>query len=426
MRILWLSHMVPYPPKAGLIQRSYHLLRELARQHQVTLLALNQRSLMSMFYPQLSEGVLESRTALEHLCTRVEIIDLPYEYSRYGKARLAATSLFSSNPFSVRRFESSAYASALAALDPRSYDLVHFDSIGLAQYRDLCFGTTLVLNHHNVESHLMLRRSRRDPSALFRAYAWQEGLRLRRYEANTAKAFSLHVTCSHLDSERLREVNADVDVEVIPNGVDTEYYLPANLDAEPATLMFMGTLGWGPNRDAVETIVNDLWPVISAKLPQLRFSLVGANPPPSATNLAGRDTRFHCTHFVDDVRPFLARATVFICPIDDGGGTKLKLLDALAMGKPIIAHPTACEGVEVVDGVHLLTARTAEEYVTALSGLLESRQLRELLGRNGRKLVEEKYSYASIGKRIIARYEEVANTSTPKHTSRSTRGRIVS
>lgn len=408
MNILWLSHMVPYPPKAGLIQRSYYLLRELAARHRIILLAFNQDALMASFYDDAAEGLREARSALEAVCDNVQIFEIPCERRRLGRQRLALSCLASHKPFSLRWLESADFADAVKR-SSRGIDVLHVDTISLAPYRRLSPATPAVLNHHNVESHLLERRAHHEHSLLRKAYYWQESKRLQRFETRAGPEFQLHLTCSELDSERLCAVSPAAKAEVVPNGVDTEFFRPAGYPAERQTIAFVGSLGWGPNKDAAETIVAEIWPAIVSKWPEARFLLVGANPPRSALRLAGNDPRFEATGFVDDVRPYMARATVFLCPISDGGGTKLKLLNAFAMAKAVVANPVSCEGLEVVAGKHLLQAVTTEGYVAAISTLFNDEQVRTALGIEANRLVHERYGYSSIGLRLSGLYDAVAS-----------------
>jgi glycosyltransferase involved in cell wall biosynthesis len=156
---------------------------------------------------------------------------------------------------------------------------------------------------------------------------------------------------------------------------------------------------------AAKFIAEQLWQRLVEAVPGLTLDLVGSDPPPEAVRLAERDDRFRVHGFVDDVRPYLQRAEVFLCPITDGGGTKLKILDALAMEKAIVADPIACEGIDVVDGVSVLLASTPEQYVEAVTSLMADAQKRTGMGRAGRALVRDRYSYATLGRKLADTYE---------------------
>ena len=212
---------------------------------------------------------------------------------------------------------------------------------------------------------MMLRRARIEEHPLKRLYFWQEGLRLRRYERRVCPHFDLNITCSSLDTQRLERVAPGVAVAEVPNGVDTEYFRP-NADLEHSrSLVFAGNMSWYPNAAAMLFFADRVWPALKAKLPGVTMDVIGGSPPPRLSALAARDEDFRVHGFVSDVRPYIGRAAAYVCPIMDGGGTKLKILDALAMGKAIVAHPIACEGIEVQDGRDVIFAREPDEFVRA-------------------------------------------------------------
>ncbi len=401
-RVLWLSPLVPYPPKGGVLQRSYNLLRETARYHDVDLLAFNQRALMRAYYPDApAAGLAEAREALGGLCRHMEFVDVPSDRIPGGKYLLALASLATRDPYSVNWQKSARFARLCRAWAARErYDVVHLDMITLGSYRAL-FGTTPVtLGHHNVESHLLKRRAENTANPATRWYFAQEGRRLARYEQEQCPRYALNIACSELDRSRLREITPEARSAVIPNGVDLEYFQPNGGKQEPGRLVFAGMLNWAPNRRAVDYIATELWPRLKARRPEARMDLVGPNPPDSALERARADRDFVVHGFVDDVRPYLDAAAVYLCPIKDGGGTKLKLLDAFAMRKAVVADPIACEGIEARDGEHVVLASAPEEYIAAIERLLEDEGEREQLGQSAERFVQRNYSFAAIGRTL--------------------------
>jgi glycosyltransferase involved in cell wall biosynthesis len=285
------------------------------------------------------------------------------------------------------------------------FDVVHFDTLSLAPYRAIFAHAARSLDHHNIESDMMLRRARIEKHPLKRLYFWQEGLRLQRYENRVCPHFDLNITCSNLDTRRLEHVAPDVAVAEVPNGVDTEYFRPNGDIEHPRGLVFAGNMSWYPNAAAMLFFADRVWPALKAKLPGVTMDVIGGSPPPRLSALAGRDEDFRVHGFVPDVRPYIGRAAVYVCPIMDGGGTKLKILDALAMGKAIVAHPIACEGIEVQDGRNVIFAREPDEFAEGIVTLLESPELRGRLSLNARALAESSYSYSFIGRRLVSAIE---------------------
>ena len=405
MKILWLSHLVPYPPKGGVLQRSYNLLREVARYHEVHLLSFVQKDLINAHFSSLEEGLKESNDALSEFCAYVEFVSIPCDGSRWGKQRLAFRSLFTKYPYTVNWLESDDYSQALKQLkEEQDFDLVHYDTISLAPYHAIFPNTPSVLDHHNIESHMMIRRAGIENNPAEKWYFHQEGNRLERYERSICPQFNLNITCSTLDSEQLRQIVSTARVDVVPNGVDLNYFHPLGKNELPNSIIFAGTLNWYPNQQAVAFIANEIWPRLKETTPGARADIVGAYPPASAVGLAKQDPDFHVHGFVDDVRVYLDRAAVYVCPITNGGGTKLKILDALAIGKAIVADPIACEGIDVTNGKDVVFASSIQEYITAIRDLLGNPERRRELGEAARNLVAEKYAYAIIGKKLSSLY----------------------
>ena len=406
MKILWLSHLVPYPPNAGVAQRSYGLLAQLARRHDVFLMAFHQKALMRAMSNDAELCLARSIQHLKSVCASVSVFEIPTERSLFSKYSLAATTPFRRHAFTLNWLRSREFDDALVSLSREKFDIAHFDTISLGIFQRHLEGTVCTMNHHNVESHLLFRRAEKTHSIPRKLYFRQEARRLQEFERQTASDYQLHVTCSDLDRQRLAASAPDAKSCVIPNGVDIAFF-DRQVPAEPQPVFsFAGTLGWGPNREAAETIVSSLWPAISSKWPEARMVLIGSNPPQSALNLARRDKRFVVTGFVDDVRPHLAQSSFFLCPIRDGGGTKLKILNAMAMGKVVIADPIAVEGISVSSGQHAFLASTPTEYVDTAARLIDNRDTFLKVAGAARALIEQQYSYEVIGKELDIRYQQ--------------------
>jgi glycosyltransferase involved in cell wall biosynthesis len=410
MKILWLSHLVPYPAKSGALIRAHHLLRETCRRHEVHLLSFHQPALIAPFFESPEQGLAEAGEVLSGCCASFEAFDIPSEQMPGGRQWLALRSLAGA-PYTIRWLFSDAFRRAVRAAMARIQpDLVHFDTISLVPYFDEIGSTPAVLDHHNVESHLLLRRASRSANPVRRAYFWQEGKRVESWEKRWCERFSRNITCSDLDARRLRELCPGADFAVVPNPTDVEFFRPDPARREdPQRLVFVGTLSWDPNRDAVEFIVRELWPRLRALLPGIEMDVVGAHPPEAALALSRRDPAFRVHGFVGDFRPIVDAAAVYLCPIRDGGGTKLKILDAFAMQKAVVADAIACEGIAVTDGRDVALARTPDEYVAQIRQLLADPSRRAALGEAARALVEQRYSAASVGRQLSDLFEACAS-----------------
>lgn len=402
-KILWLSHVMPWPPNSGVLLRSYNLIKEVSKHHDVVVLAFNQKT----FCPD--EGSVQRAVdELSKFCRVHEVIDIPSDGNVYQKMKLLCKGLLPKRTYTVSWLESEHYQKSLnRILSDESFDLIHADTISLAPYiNDLNIPCTI--GHHNIESAMMSRRAEHERNWLKKLYFIQEAYKLEAYERKICDNVSLNVTCSSLDSDRLKAICPEAKTESIPNGVDTRYFTPIKKDFKHKSLIFAGRLSWYPNEDAIQHFVDDIWLPLSNNIPGIEMTIVGKHPPNWLLKAAKKDSGLRVTGFVEDVRESLSSCNIYVCPIRDGGGTKLKVLDALAMEMPLVADPIACEGIDVTNETNVLFASTPQEYVEQIQRLLENRDFRDSIARNGRKLVEEKYDFIEIGKHLSLCFKKLA------------------
>jgi sugar transferase (PEP-CTERM/EpsH1 system associated) len=403
VRVLFLSQIIPYPPHGGVLQRGYNLLRELGRAAEVHLLAYHHPDELP------SEKVEESRRALLAFCDKVEYAPLWPKASSLHRAAALAMTTFSNQPFSVVAHRSAAFANLVAAaLRDSPPDIVHVDTVALCPFAPPgSSAAPRVLTHHNIESILMARRAEAEPRAAARAFLRREAAKLRRYEAAVSPTFDLNVVVSPRDAEALAAIAPGTRTVLVPNGVDTEYFAPEDSPEEEA-LIYTGGLNMFANRDAVLHFLQEAWPRITSRRPRVRFFAVGQEPPPELQAIAAADPRVVVTGYVPDIRPFVRKAAVYVVPLRVGGGTRLKVLDAMALGKAMVSTSIGCEGIEVRAGEHLVIADTADAFADATVALLEDNERRRRLGRAARELVERRYGWRIIGASLIDAYRAAA------------------
>lgn len=283
------------------------------------------------------------------------------------------------------------------------FDVVHADTLGLSPYVPLIPQAGTVLNHHDIESALVRRRASHERNFLWRAFWLQESANLLGAERRWCPTFDVNVVVSEDEGALVRPSCGESDICVVPNGVDVTYFTPRR-DPGGNRLLFCGRLDQLANRGAITYFFNSIWPQLSGKVKNLEIDVVGKNPPSWLLELSRRDQRVHVPGFVDDVRPYFERATVFVCPITDGGGTRLKILDALAMGMPIVSTTFAASGLGLCDGQHLLMADTPEAFETKTLQLLSNKAQRDHLASVGRGIVMNTYSWEVIGKKLRDAY----------------------
>jgi glycosyltransferase involved in cell wall biosynthesis len=407
VKVLWISQNLPYPPKTGVLQRNYNLIREASAFAEVHLVAIVKQDILPTFDEQVAARELGK------LCASVTSVHLPIERSKALFLWVVFKSLFTRRPFTANWALAPALRQAIAkAAANGPYDMVFFDTISLAPYRGLVNGSPTALNHHNIESHLLERRVDYEKSALRRFYLALESRKLREYEAAVAGTFDTNLVVSRLDGERLQTICPSASTAVLANGVDVDYFRRQSplSEVERGHLIMVSGMNWFPNRDAVLHMAEKVWPELSRRMPDARLTIVGASPPQSILDLAARDTRVTATGFVDDVRPYMERAQVYLCPMRDGGGTRLKILDALAMGVPIVATQMALEGIDVVPEKDVLVANEPTEFIRQIERAVNDRALWTQLHTNGRSFVERHFAWPVIRREMEAAFKESART----------------
>lgn len=406
MRILFVSHFIPHPPTGGASLRNFNIVKELSKDNQVHLVTFTQRDR----HPT-PERIELSREALRPYCEEVTIIELATDHSRLRWYGLLALNLFSPEPYSAWKFRSPKMVAAIEhQLDGYLFDVVHVDTIALAGYLSHLRGLPAVLNHHNIESTLLRRRARTLRNPVERAYMTLQAAKLRSAEARAATAFDGNICVSTVDRDELRSLASRAVAREIPNGTDTTFFRAGGEAGDWPTLVFAGSMGWYPNSDAMILFASRIWPLIKKAVPGVTMHLIGSRPPAEVVRLAERDEHFKVLGFVDDVRPFIENAAVYIVPIRVGGGTRLKILDAMAMGKAIVSHPIGAEGIDVTDGVDILLAAEPEAFAARVCELLRDRARCRALGQAARRTAEAKYSWSSIVPALASFYGELSRS----------------
>ena len=416
MKVLWLAHAIPYPPRAGFLLRSYNLLRELSRRQQIDLVAFVQEPWLTTTFPSVQEGLEACRRALAEYCSSMTFLPIDRLRHRWGKPATALQALLTGSTYTASWLVSApARAAIRQVLSQGRHDLMHVDTIGLAPYRDLSAHMPATLTHHNIESHMMLRRADNAGNVIARKYFREEGRRLQDFERQVAGRFAAHITCSDLDRQRLREILPDANAIVVPNGVDCEYFASEDRPVRPCSLVFVGTMNWYPNVQAMVYFLREIWPGLKARVPAVTLDIAGSNPPESLVQMARSLPDVTVHGYLPDIRPLIDSSAVYVCPIRDGGGTKLKILDAFAMKKCVVAHPIACEGIDVTPGKDVVFASTPGEFIGEIESLLADDDRRRRLAGEARTLVETRYSYREIGARFNDTLEEAARQTRPAH-----------
>lgn len=400
MKVLFLSQIVPYPPHGGVLQRGYHLIRELGRHASVHLLAFVHPDVLGT-----TALLEESRHAMLECCERVEYFPLWVKQSKLHLAAGLGMSLPSSKPFSMLAHRSPNFGRRTdATLSSWRPDILHADTLALDQFVPRDTATATVLTHHNIESMLMRRRAQVETRWAARTFLERETVKLEHWEQLASPRYDMNVTMSVNDARELERLAPASRIAVVPNGVNTDYFTTAFGEETPA-LIYTGGMNMFANRDAVLHFLSDMWPLVTAAVPDVRFYAVGQDPPAELREFAAKDPRVVVTGFVDDIRPYVRKAAVYVVPLRVGGGTRLKVLDAMASGKALVSTSVGCEGIGVTPGEHLLIGDTPGQFADATIALLRDQARRTALGTAARELVESTYAWPIVGRQLLDAYD---------------------
>lgn len=392
MRILLLTHAVPYPPHGGGHARMYAVLRHLCRDHAVDLISLAR------------PGDLVHRQVLERLCRRVTFLPAPS-----GRVGLRRWVIGLRNLLLLRAYESDpGIARAITERLAAGYDLIQVENAYMMPYVASVEGVPKTLDIFGTWAAGVWRDLALQESLVDRLQVVAAWLKAKRVERNLSRLFDAVYVVSEVDRAYLSAIDPRLRIYVVPNGLETDHFLPAPEPSPPPYhLVFTGAMDYIANEDAVLFFHRDILPQIERQLPEIRFWVVGRDPGPRLAALA-RDPRITLTGAVEDVRPYLARATVVIVPMRLGSGTRIKIMEALAMGKAVVSTRAGAEGLRVVAGRHLLVADEPTAFAAEVVRLARDPAERQRLGREGRALVEAEYDWRVVLAPMSQAVDEVA------------------
>jgi len=385
VRILLISPWLPWPPHDGGRIRILETLRFLAARHQVTLLT-------HVTSPQ-ERGHVD---AIRDLCEGIEVEFV--SSARLHRIGRVAAGMLQGYPVIQSIYYSRRLAQRVRALTAEDrFDVIHVEFSMIARYARAISArckAKRVLSTHNIESQRFEREIPLSPWGLRRLALMGNALLFPAWEEKSVRLFDGAVAVSEHDRNWLQRNLPGGRVSLVPNGVDISYFQPDPQAAIGPSLVFTGVMDYPPNVDAVVWFVEDIFPLLLARHPHIRFDIVGARPSARVLALKSRPG-VNVTGEVPDVRPYVRQATAFVVPLRSGGGTRLKILQAMSLGCPVISTRIGAEGLEVADGDNVLFAEDGEQFLQQLEGLLASPELRGQLVRQGRELVTRRYDWQS-------------------------------
>jgi glycosyltransferase involved in cell wall biosynthesis len=400
VRILWLKTELLHPVDKGGRIRTYQMLKELKREHQITYLTL------------------DDGTAAPDACERAaeychELITVPHKTrAKFTKGFYAelALNLVSSLPYFLKKYQSAEMRAAITKrLDQESFDVLVCDFLHPSVNLPAGVPCATVLFQHNVEAMIWKRHAEVQRDPFKKAYLYGQWRKTFNYERAACRRFDSVVAVSREDSETMRRDYAIATGAEIPTGVDTEYFRPRSLEKKEAhNLVFTGSMDWLPNEDAIRYFTTEIMPRIKRVVPDVSLTVVGRNPYPSLLELSKRDASIIVTGRVEDVRPYMERAAAYVVPLRIGGGTRLKIYEAMAIEKPIISTTIGAEGLPVRHEEELLLADDPETFAQSVVRVLLDQKFASELSERAARMVRENFGWAKVALSFAEICERVA------------------
>lgn len=404
LKILQITHQLPYPPDSGGRAGIFYLTKGLSNAgHRVHLASL----------------ASSNKPAFEEELSKFCDLSVLYIDAR-NKILKMGLNLLSNYPYNLSKYRIPSFIKLLdsiaSSFEP---EIVHVDHLHVAYaglYLKKKYGFPVVLREHNVETTIMERFYRTQINPIKRWYAYHQFKKLWRYEAWACGQFDLCLPITPIDEKRLLEMNPCCITKVIPAGVDTSFFYPReDIIEEKFTLVTIGTMSWLPNIDGILWFYKNVLPIIQSKYSGIKYYIIGHNPPRIIQSLKGQNVIV--TGYVPDVREYIAKAAVYVVPLRAGGGMRIKILDAMAMGKAIVSTAVGCEGIEVRHGENIFIADTPQSFAECIIQLLESKKLREKIGQAAFELINVKYRWELVIQQLLDAYKLVLGKQSPQTES---------
>lgn len=386
VRILWLKTELLHPVDKGGKIRTYNMLKELKRNCHITYLTLDDDT-----------GDKTARELATEYCH--EVVCVPHrrrEKFTTGFYIELALNLASDLPYAIKKYESNEMR---REIEKRlgQFDVLICDFLAPAVNvpRDLNCAT--VLFQHNVEAMIWKRHYEVQTNAARKAYLFRQWRKMFDFEAATCPRFDCVVAVSREDKEQMERDYKVNNVYDVPTGVDTVFFRPSgNVERKPHNLVFTGSMDWLPNEDAIRYFTEQIMGRIKQSVPGLTLTVVGRDPYPGLVELSKRDPSVIVTGRVDDVRPYMEEAAVYVVPLRIGGGTRLKIYEAMAMEKPIVSTSIGAEGLPVTNGTEILLADTPESFADDVVKLLKDRTLADDIGQRAAARVRKEFGWDTV------------------------------
>jgi sugar transferase (PEP-CTERM/EpsH1 system associated) len=399
MKILWLNANLLLPLDKGGKLRTWHIMRELARHHEMTYLSFSDRT-----------ETAADREGMREVCKQLDTVQRTD--AAKGTLRFyadAARYLVDAAPYAIAKYRSADFRRRIETLlASQSFDVVVCDFLVPAINLPAALPCPSILFTHNVEAEIWRRHTENAGNPLTRRLLQQQWHRMRRFEGDALRRFDLALAVSEADREtftRLYPGAVRRPIHVVQTGVDTAYFAPQRSNGGPH-LVFTGSMDWLPNEDGMAFFVHEILPRIRSEFPDVTLSIIGRAPTPAVRRL-GDVEGVTVTGRVDDVRPHIAKGTVYVVPLRIGGGTRLKIFEAMSMGKAVVSTTIGAEGLPVAPGENILIADDPGAFARMVVGLLRDSDLRRRIESAARRLVVQRYDWSAVAADFESALERV-------------------
>lgn len=403
MKLLFLANTCPLPATNGLTMRSSSVLSALsALRHRVFLLSYVEAEPL----PETEQDI--SRLCYGHKLLKADLSNVSSPGQYWNRLK----NLWHSSPYGLLRYQSATMSKALRdVVNEDRFDAIVCDTIDSTIHLASDLRVPVIVNNHNVEHLILERYLPYEHNPAKKLYGWLEAKKLRRWETEACRRGSLVWVCSDFDLDILQELCPGVRFRVVPNAIDIDSYVPSSTAAVEPIVLYSGGMDWYPNRDAVEFFVRQVMPELERQVPNVQFVVAGRAPSVEfRRRLERRNVTF--TGTVPDMRPEIARAAVCVVPLRIGSGTRLKILEAAALSKPVVSTTLGAEGLEFVPAKEIAIADEPAAFATRIAELLRNPELRLEMGRAARTRVSAKYGFESLRRSIDASLREVFGART--------------
>lgn len=406
MRILVVDEEIPCPLNSGKRLRTFNLLKPLAAEHDITFLCRQREHVAD-----------NSSSTLEEAGIKTVVVPDPVRKKQGVKFYSALfANLFSRYPYTVSSHYSDSLITRIAdLLQKQHFDLIHCEWTPYAINLQPWLGTMpTVVDAHNIEAMIWKRNFQVEQNLLKRGYIYLQWQKMASFEQHFFPKFSRCVAVSQQDARHIDKFVAKGRVDVVANGVDVNYFTRKHHRSQNIAshqkLVFTGSLDWRPNVDGLLFFLGKIFPLIKSRYPQCSLVIVGRNPMPVLrAQVAGmRDVVL--TGTVDDVRPYMEDADVYVVPLRIGGGSRLKILEALSMQMPIVSTTIGAEGLEVTPHKDILLADTPEDFAAAVASVFDDNNKADNLGEQGRLLVEARYQWYALARRLEENWRQATES----------------